>query len=240
MHEEEKQEALNRQFDELYQVLIDDVVQIERVLKTEDTQVWRRAFCRAVFSMMEGMNAWLKQYVVETYWPGFIDDETRRELSDQRLLIDKTGAERPVSQFKPFAENFFFAFDSFAWTSGSSFCPKKDAKEWAALIRAKEIRDRIVHPKASGDLVITDEELTLLRHICSWYLSLLHDLLYSSASALFNEMKALHRAWNKSHPEKPLSMLPMASESPELEALLRSLEAKDDSTGNSWQTRFSD
>jgi len=46
--------------------------------------------------------------------------------------------------------------------------PVKDP-EWAALMRARKVRDRLMHPRTPKDLEITDEELEDATRAAEWF-----------------------------------------------------------------------
>lgn len=224
MDQDAKLDELWKQFDVLFEELLGDVKQIEQTRQTNDSQCWRRALCRSLFSMMEGLNSWLKRYAAEIYWPGIVDNEMKQRLLDRRTIVDRDGRAKEVSVFKPFAENFFYAFDTFAWTAGSDFCPDRNSREWTLLTQCIRARNRIVHPRTSEDLMISDEEARALRVLAEWYIDLLDRLLHSTVQALARTLKRTREAWCKYHPDQAnlLESFP-----PELHQLMRELEMQE-------------
>jgi hypothetical protein len=46
---------------------------------------------------------------------------------------------------------------------------------WDNLIKAKNIRNRITHPKSEIDMIISDDEIVICEEVCSWFNNLVHD-----------------------------------------------------------------
>jgi len=185
----------------MFECLVDDLVAIQNRIQQDQAVVWRRAFCRALFAMIEGINSWLKQYVVK-FWPGIIGDDTKLALQDRKIVTNKSGNQNIALAYKPFAENLYFSFDTFAWTSGSDFCLNRKSEGWVLLNQANIVRNRVVHPKRPDDLNITDAELALLQRTFNCYIEQLLQLFRSSGQALMEETEGLKRAWCKYHPDQ--------------------------------------
>jgi hypothetical protein len=204
MIEKKEIDAFWKRFDLMFDTLFSDVELIERQLTKRDLQVWRRALYRAVFAMIEGVNNWLKQSVIEVYWPGIIGDETKNALLDREEYTDQAGRKRIHTRFKKFSDNLFFAFDTYAWTSGSSFAPNKNSPEWNRLHSANAVRNRIVHPKNVSDLQVTNHELALLKTVESWYIDQLFALFRSTARAKLDQLERLAKRRRQHFPDEAL------------------------------------
>jgi hypothetical protein len=220
MTEDDQIDAIWRHFDFMFDTLTSDIELIEQHLTEQDQQAWRRSLYRAVFAMIEGINSWLKQTVIDLYWPGIIGDETKNALLDKEEYIDHAGEKKVRNRFKKFSDNLFFAFDSYAWTAGAPFTPNKNSSEWSKLHLVYAVRNRIVHPKSATDLEISDQELALLQAVKNWYTDQLMDLFRSAAKASFDQLERLMKRRRLRFPDEEEGLDEKEQELEEMRALL--------------------
>ena len=181
------------EFTNMVNILSADIHAIEHQLNVEDLQVWRRSLYRAMFALIEGVNHCFKKDVLQT-WCGIIGENTELQLQDIKATTDNAGNHGFIRSFQPFSQNLDFAFDTYAWTAGSSFVIDKNSKDWKSLLAANEVRNRIVHPKSPFDLIVSDEEMDLLRATKQWYHQQVLDLLHSTFEATLDELHAFEKA----------------------------------------------
>jgi hypothetical protein len=195
---QKKHDALWREFDTMLDELCSDLRAIDKLLCDAGEQVWRRSYCRGLFAMMEAANAWLKKSVVFMWWPGVVDD---LKLKDKREVKLPDGTTEQRRHFLSFADNLFFAFDTYAWTSGIELSFDRSAQEWRDMLRANRIRNRLCHPKKPIDLVVTDMELALMRSCADWYTCQIQVLFKNSAEQGLKEWEQTERWLRANRPE---------------------------------------
>lgn len=184
---------LDDEFNDMVDILSSDIHLIGDQLNAQDIQVWRRALYRTVFAFIEGINSCFKKDVLLS-WSGIIGEDTKLLLQDLKSITDNEGNPRIVRSFQPFGQNLDFAFETYAWTSGSSFVIDKNSSGWKSLIAANKVRNRIVHPKNPSDLTISDEEMDILRVVKQWYGEQVQNLFKSASKALLDELQAFKKA----------------------------------------------
>ena len=148
--------------------LSSDLDILHKQLKINDQQVWRRAYYRAVFALIESQIFYLKNYVL-TFPEGGIDEETELSLRDQKVIHRQDGEKRTITSFKSFQDNVVFSLETFAWFYGIEYQVIREDAGWKDLVISSHIRNRIVHPKTPENLIISDNEMLGLDNARSWF-----------------------------------------------------------------------
>ncbi|MDQ6808316.1 MAG: SEC-C metal-binding domain-containing protein [Verrucomicrobiota bacterium] len=136
----------------LCNTLKDDFIHaLNEMVKSGTAPAERRAVVRCFGSLIEGLASAMTTIAVDTC------EFHRTDFN--RFLHAKTN-ERGLATY-----NRIFA----SYTVVREFLPHSPlghvpGKRWDALHRAMEIRNRILHPKASCDLELTNQEMTIIAH----------------------------------------------------------------------------
>ena len=164
---------LNR-LGELVDELKDDVdYAIEEMDECDDDQFSRRTYVRTVFAMIEGAVFALKQEVLEESRIGRFDLSPAEHavLSEQSYSLVESGGTRIGSYYPQLKANIKFAFPIFARALGGAFkfdpSLNRDPR-WQSLCRAKEVRDRLMHPKSVEELEVNDSDLSDVEDAAGW------------------------------------------------------------------------
>jgi len=144
----------------------DALALIER-LKTQDTQLERRALVRAVFSFVEGMTFALKQEALNrnaVFSPAEI-----ALLREQSYEINDKGKAIVRPALIELRRNIRFAFDCFArgWHTSNRLDLSEDG--WRCLQEALFVRHRLMHPKGLSDFHVSDSELDATTKGFFWF-----------------------------------------------------------------------
>lgn len=120
--------------------------------------VERRLFVRSVFAFIEAAVYRIKSGAL--FW------DTSKLLPQEIALIneedyelDDSGAVKTRKARLRFFGNFRFAFAVAAKAAGVTYQLDVGGDGWRALRDALKVRDRLMHPKRSADLVVTDAEV---------------------------------------------------------------------------------
>ncbi len=186
-------EASEREFMLLLECLMGDV----RALEVDAEAVWsqsqRRAYCRAVFALIDGLTFNLKQYVLEMFEYELGEEEIAR-LREWRESKDGGGNSHSRPVFLPIADNVFCAFDMMSNCCGATNPIDRSGGEWRTFLDAIVVRNRITHPKNAAALEVTDSDLSSVFAAGRWYVKTVDELLRASARGLFRRMRALRVA----------------------------------------------
>lgn len=160
--------GLIRTFDLLEHLISDVYVAFERLEAERNSQYLRRAVVRTVFSFIEGVVHILKR-------------ELRRELrreQDKSILSRREQEvlwetkQRDGESFRIYAateENLkrTFSMSSKVWELGD-YSFDAGGEEYEHFLKAKEARDRLVHPRTYYDIEITDDEMSHIAIAFEW------------------------------------------------------------------------
>jgi len=159
-HAEQLKKAFDK-FDELSDVVTEDLTETISHLNKKDCQYLRRAFFRQFFVWVEFQVHHIKQMVLifhNTTLP-VLSPEALAVLREEQPQLDQNGVLTTRPKFLPLSRNLRFAFKVFANTFQSSYELDVSGTGWQAFRRAVDIRNRLTHPKVDATLTITDEEI---------------------------------------------------------------------------------
>lgn len=160
-----------------------------------NSQVIRRAYCRALFSKIDGINSLLKQHAERFGDP---DDETLLLLQDKKISKD---TKQKVKSFRRPPDDLFFAIETFAWTIAGEPMINRNSEGWKKFEEAVKIRNRITHPKKKQDLIISNEDIKLLHKIEHWHDTQIIEILSFISKSLKKMAKTLKRNFYLKYPE---------------------------------------
>lgn len=168
---------------------------IRSQIDQNDSKVWRRAYCKSLFSFLEGASFLLKREIVLMREGEGWDLEGRDAwvLTESRPAQTTDGKEIRRPFFLPTLDNLTYALEKFAYWNWSDYRIDKKSAEWSNLCEASRIRNRITHPKSSTDLFISDKELSILHRATEDFKNLVAETFKNSAFALFRMARAYFR-----------------------------------------------
>jgi len=170
--------------------LIDEMAQetdaIWHQIEQNVSQVWRRAYCKSLFSFVEGVSYLLKREIIilregEGWAPEGKDEWV---LTESRPGKMEDGKETKRPFFLPPLDNLTYALEEFAYWNWADYQIDKKCEGWSNLCKASTIRNRITQslPRISTCLTQKPWSFTLLQKISRiWWqrLSMMLLLLYS-------------------------------------------------------------
>lgn len=165
---------------ELFLSLANDVIIAERELDQAEPQFRRRSYIRAVFALVEGVTFVMKQFALSVHERGDITFPPAELalLREEQYDLDK-GTPRTQQKFLKLADNLRFAFKTFAEAFRSTYTLNTSVPQWQLFTGAIDLRNRITHPKAPDDLIISDDEMGKIQEVAAWYRRVTDDLFRS-------------------------------------------------------------
>lgn len=177
-------------------ILESELNEIADHLRDNDGQIWRRVFCRTFFAYLEGHLYSLQQlFLFYDWWT--VDDETELKIRNQKIVENQDGASKIVSAYLPLVQNIKLLFAALAIASGIESTISKNDQYWEKLSKAVKVRNRVVHPKRSEDMTISDEEIALIEEVRKWYLQNASLLLKKRAEAYLHMIQVMEKAAEK-------------------------------------------
>jgi hypothetical protein len=178
------------------EVLISDLNEVVYHLVKEDTQLWRRTYCRTLFAFLEGETFALRQIFLFFDW-FIVDEEYEDKIRNIKRILTDDGSENFLDAYLPLVQNVKLLINAFAIASDTDLIISSNDKIWELLAASVKIRNRIVHPKRSTDLIITDNDLNLISGVHNWFVETSADLLAKRAERDIRTAKALDETAEK-------------------------------------------
>jgi hypothetical protein len=179
-------DGLDRDFDGLVRELTSELTFFRRTKRLCKTQLWRRAYCRAVSAYIEAIISWMARYTILLYHPGQLGDDERATLENSKLSALKRA---------------FHALDLFTNTSGAESPLQRHSIEWISLDRLIKIRNRITHPKSTEDLLVTDVDHAAVERAVDVLFYLISESLKRNSRALTKRLRKFEQARQKWRPK---------------------------------------
>ncbi|MFZ3078761.1 MAG: hypothetical protein WA109_03670 [Bellilinea sp.] len=207
------------EFRKITNILQSDLNETKQHLNTNDSQFWRRTFYRSSFAYLEGQTYALRQlFLFYDWWT--VDQDYEDKIRNKKRVQNKDGSENVVFAYLPFVQNIKLLFKAFAIASDIDPLISDNDKAWELLSKAVNVRNRIVHPKKSVDLFISDNEIQLIMYVGGWLLSTSAKLLKKRIQADIKTIKAMDECARKQFGQ-PI-------EPSELDLLIEKFENEDD------------
>lgn len=156
-------------------LLRDDVAKAREGLDDDPTEYQRRQYIRAVFAQLEGSTFSIKQLALSED-PSSLTNAEIALLRGEQYRLNDAGEATVSAAFLTLASDMKFAFRSYAKSVGLSYELPVGELGWLALLRAKRVRDRLMHPRSAKDLSVTDEELKCATDAGEWFQKKFNDL----------------------------------------------------------------
>lgn len=170
---------------ELFRSLANDVIIAEGELEKDEfdeneRQFRRRSYIRTVFALVEGVTFVMKQFALSVHEGGTIifSPAELALLREEQYDLEK-GRPRTQQKHLRVADNLRFAFDVFARAFQTTYTLDVNIHQWSWFLDSVKLRNRIMHPKALKDLIISDEEMMQIQEVAAWYRVITRDLFLS-------------------------------------------------------------
>jgi hypothetical protein len=168
--------VLNRTQD-LLQLLKKDADTALEEVRTEKEELKpyrRRVFIRSFFAFVEGHCFCHRSLLLKfghEFKNKFSDAEILKLKELKEVVDSKTGETKQVQQWLKIEESLKISLE---WTSkafGFSFKMDKESDGYKAFLESKDIRNELMHPKRSANLLISDLQFQRIEKAFVWFLS---------------------------------------------------------------------
>jgi len=164
-----------------------DVEKADALLRDDDSQFHRRVYVRNLFAYLEGVAYWMRQNAMDIdkiilKRGGSIDWDRHTLLGEEIPTIADNGKIRRRRQKASFKSRFSFSVRAYAEIvrcTEDIFGPG-----WQRLLEAVELRDRLMHPKQSADIIVSDDNISACREGYDWFASLMAVTFRKSAETM--------------------------------------------------------
>jgi len=189
-------------------ILIADMTALAAMVEADiENQVLRRAYVRAGLAMVEGLTDYMKQFAHD-FASGIIlplqrhlgpiihhcpiefltQTITHTELAllrDEQARVKSNGTIVTSTGYLDFKTNIKFLISEYCkiFTISHSFDLSTDVG-WTSLMNSVDIRNRIMHPKTTENVEITDKEILIVRDGMQWLLNFYGSLISSMSEKL--------------------------------------------------------
>jgi hypothetical protein len=152
-------------------ILHDDLAFSAELLNRDGDQFWRRALIRAFFAQVEGMTNCLRRIAFDCRFQPNVNFSLSEEviLSQESYELDDKGEVKTKQVKTPLLSYIKFCFKAYARAHLAEYELNVGDSRWDDFRRSVKIRDRLMHPKSSTDLKVSDEEMEMVHRAYSWF-----------------------------------------------------------------------
>lgn len=150
---------------------LDYFLALSQAQEDSSTQVMRRSAFRAAFAWIEGTVFQIKQIALgasHVTKKAFTQGELA-VLAERQYRLSNTGKVEHSRWDIELKANLRFAFRALAQSWEHDLEIDAGGQDWQRLHQAIQIRNRLTHPKAPKDLIVSDEEISLLKSARDWH-----------------------------------------------------------------------
>jgi hypothetical protein len=138
--------------------------------QSNDSQMYRRAYVRSVFAFIEGILYRMKRTAAHLGWPlGKLTIAEMITIDETAFDINNKGEVEAKPVFIRFLNNVKFSFRIYSKSVDSTFKLSLGGNGWQKLQEAVKVRDRLMHPKLTTDLDVTDAEVEATKMAFDWF-----------------------------------------------------------------------
>jgi hypothetical protein len=136
-----------------------------------EDQLKRRTLVRTLFATIEGTIFSLKQTALEFFRLRGVEipPSEYAALAEETYALKENGELRIASQFIRLPANIRFAFSEYGKAMNMDFSVNVNDPKWNDLRKAIEVRNRLMHPKAPADLVVSDADIESVLNAAIWF-----------------------------------------------------------------------
>jgi hypothetical protein len=165
-----------------------DVLQCMEALVAADTQTMRRHLVRATFAEIEGILYAYKLFALKGHELNQVSYSPAELalLREEDYDLDAKGIPQTRPARLTFAANLLFTIRSLAKAFSRSYDPPTGEVGWMKLKDSAKVRDRLMHPKAAGALLVSDGELIDLGKGREWWVAVRTAVVMGAGSPMAN------------------------------------------------------
>jgi hypothetical protein len=163
-------ENAREEFVRMFFALREDAVHWLPTSQGPDNPFRRRAFVRATFAFVEGTVHVMKRIALAMGEAGEIEFSNAElaVLREEHYELGSGKAQTRKMKVRTL-DNVRFAVDSFARAHKLNAYLKVDGPGWQTVQAGLRIRHRLLHPKSSKDLEVSDEEVEIVNAAGKWF-----------------------------------------------------------------------
>ncbi len=156
---------------QFWEAMCDELLAAHRLLSDCDTAFNRRTLVRTSFAAIEGVTFMLKSYALARLRGDNISAAEAALLREESFTLDGRGRIQVQQRLLPIESNIRFAFSMFGRAKGKEVELDCSGQHWQTFKKAITVRNRIVHPKTTDELQISDEELACTTTAARWIIA---------------------------------------------------------------------
>jgi recombinational DNA repair protein (RecF pathway) len=178
---------------EVQESLGQDVLVCTKMLEQEDSQFWRRTLVRTSFALIEGVVHRMKHLAFEfcSYEKIPLSRAEVAMLQEEGYELNDKGEAISKVSYMHITKNVKFAFKVLARAYSVNNELKVDDAGWDNFKKALKIRDRLMHPKSSSDLIVNDADVSTVDKAVGWFGQHAHELQTKMVASLNERTEAL-------------------------------------------------
>lgn len=180
-------------FQQIADVLTEDVKQAEQLYQASPSEFSRRVLIKTLFTYLEGHLYAFKQtvlafeYILNPFgnliprasgsYIVLFSDEEKAMLQEFTYDMGSGGKARQRDYFPKLEENVKFLVQVFHKVVRLESKILFDCEGWNCLLDAQRIRNLIAHPKGHADLTVSDDDIKVVQRGVAWYEETISEML---------------------------------------------------------------
>jgi hypothetical protein len=155
------------------QAIARDADRCREIMLTEKSQFARRNWVRAYFAWVEATCFLFRRSVLAKRFQKRVirptDIPEFAGLSEVRYTVTSNGEAIAEPANTRTRDYIVFSLISLAKTFGINLSINREGKNWASVISALRVRDRITHPKTLHDIQVSDDDIKAVEDFSGWF-----------------------------------------------------------------------
>ncbi len=165
---------MNSDLKQFWQAACDETMFAYDLVTKNDSQFNRRTYVRTVFSVIEAIVFWMKSVAIDNHNTlNVFSEDILSLLREEYIDLDDKGNPVTRTKYIQIEKNIRFSTWAFFKSLKMEFKLDCSGREWLMFKSAISARNRIIHPRSSNDLFISNNDLNATRIAIHWILKTL-------------------------------------------------------------------
>ena len=154
----------------IFTVLANDLESALELGRADPSQFVHRTLFRTYFAYVEGVAFQLRQVTLASLQG--TDLLTSAELAllrEERFQLNSKGIPEAKENYQQVLPNLLFSLRCYVKNHGAAYLPDTGHHGWESMRKAVAVRDRLMHPRSTGGLEITEEDIQYFVAGAAWW-----------------------------------------------------------------------
>lgn len=143
----------------IFAVLKNDLDRARELGLADPSQYALRTLFRTYFAFVEGIAFQLRQITLASLQgTNLLTIEELALLREKRFQLNSKGVPEAKENYQQMLPNLLFSVHCYVKNHGATYRPDTAHHEWESMRKAVLVRNRLMHPRSTSDLEITEQD----------------------------------------------------------------------------------